>query len=339
MQISEAQKVLLEKQGYRFIGNHSSVKVCGWTKNILVDKGRCYKYVFYGIRSHQCLQMTTSMYCANRCIFCWRSQKSPVSEKWYGETDKPAEIIDGSISAHLDLLEGYHGNPKANLKLLKEMKDVKHVALSLTGEPIVYPFLNEILSEFHKRLISTFLVTNGQYPLDIEKVECVTQFYLSVDGANKEELRKIDKPLFPDYYDRLLKSLDIMAKKRFRKAIRITIIKGMNDSDLSGYKELIERGQPDFIEIKAYMHIGESIKYLNVENMPRQEYIREISEKLVLMLPDYEISDEHEPSRVVLLIKKTSKPYRYIHFDRFFEEASRGISDIGMVSSDRMEEN
>ena len=40
-------KKLMEKQGYRFIGNHSAVKTCEWTKKSLINKGSCYKQKFY----------------------------------------------------------------------------------------------------------------------------------------------------------------------------------------------------------------------------------------------------------------------------------------------------
>ncbi|MBS3066812.1 hypothetical protein J4205_03225, partial [Candidatus Pacearchaeota archaeon] len=45
-QIVKGQEKILEKQSYRLIGNHSAVKICGWTKNMLNGKGGCYKYTF-----------------------------------------------------------------------------------------------------------------------------------------------------------------------------------------------------------------------------------------------------------------------------------------------------
>lgn len=45
----------LEKQGYRFFGKHSAIKVCLWCKRALLDKGTCYKHKFYGIDSWRCV--------------------------------------------------------------------------------------------------------------------------------------------------------------------------------------------------------------------------------------------------------------------------------------------
>ena len=47
-------KKQLIKQGHRFVGSHSSVKICRWTGKSLVDEGECYKAKFYGIDSHRC---------------------------------------------------------------------------------------------------------------------------------------------------------------------------------------------------------------------------------------------------------------------------------------------
>jgi len=44
------------------------------------------------------------------------------------------------------------------------------VALSLVGEPIFYPKINEMINEYHKRHLSTFLVTNAQFPEQLKKI-------------------------------------------------------------------------------------------------------------------------------------------------------------------------
>ena len=138
----------LEKQQYRMVGDHSAVKVCGWTKNMLRGQGGCYKYKFYGIRSHQCMQMTSSMHCANRCTFCWRGEKAPVQKEWKGKIDEVEFVIEESKKAHEKLLLGFGGNDKTSSQIYKQSKEIRHVALSLTGEPIAYPKINELLEEF-----------------------------------------------------------------------------------------------------------------------------------------------------------------------------------------------
>ena len=96
-QITESAAKDLEKQAYRVVGSHSAVKICGWTRKMIRGQGGCYKLKFYGIMSHQCLQMTTSMSCANRCTFCWRGYKAPVEK-----------IGNGMLTIQLKLLKAHY---------------------------------------------------------------------------------------------------------------------------------------------------------------------------------------------------------------------------------------
>lgn len=320
-QLLEGQKKKLEKQGYRIVGNHSSVKICEWTKHMLRGKGGCYKYVFYGIRSHQCLQMTTSMFCASRCKFCWRGQKAPVSKSWYGQVDDPEHIINHSLTEHLKLLQGFKGKGYEGFdkEKIAEMDNVRHVALSLTGEPITYPRLNEILKLLHEKRISTFLVTNAQFPEQMKEIKNCTQLYLSIDAPNKELMEKIDRPLFNDFWERTLKSLDLLKTRNYRTCIRLTLIKNENMDDFEGYANLIKKGDPDFLELKSYVWVGASQDYYKPQNMPFIEDIREFTNKLLEKLPEYEIMREHLPSRVILLIKRDLRKKPWIDFPKFFD--------------------
>jgi len=307
MQVDKGYREIMEKQQYRFVGNHSAVKICGWTKSVLRGKGRCYKHKFYGINTSQCMQMTTSLSCPNRCVFCWRGYKAPVSKEWEWSVDNPKDIIEVSLEAQQELLSGWKGNEEADLKALEESKDVKHVALSLTGESLMYPKINELIDDLHKRGISTFLVTNGQYPEEIKALRPITQLYLSMDAPNKELMKKVDVPLFDDYWERFNKSLKYLSEKKGRTCVRITLIKGVNDIDPEGYAKLITKADSDFVEVKAYMFVGESRLRLEKENMPLHEDVVEFTKKLVKYLPGHEIADEHVPSRVVLLAKEKYK--------------------------------
>lgn len=309
----------LEKQQYIIVGSHSAVKTCGWTKNMLRGKGGCYKFKFYGIRSHQCLQMTTSASCANRCEFCWRGYKSPVSKDWEWDVDDPDFIIDNSLKAQEKLLNGFGGHPTGSRDLFKQSKSVAHVALSLTGEPITYPKFNELCRKFHERGISTFVVTNAQYPDAIKNLSTVTQLYLSMDAPNKEILKRIDKPLFPDYWERMMQSLEYCKEKKYRTAVRLTIVKGINDVEPENYAELILKADPDFVEIKGYMFVGASRQVLHIENMPYHEEVKAFGLKVLEYLSDYEFSSEHTPSRVILLSKKKYNKKTWIDFDKFFK--------------------
>lgn len=318
-QVSVAHKKELEHQAYRIVGTHSAVKVCGWTKNMLKGKGGCYKLKFYGIQSHQCMQMSTNLSCANRCEFCWRGSKAPVEKEWVWDTDEPEFIIEKSLEAHHKLLTGFGGRENTPKTLFDNSKNVGHVALSLTGEPITYPKINEICKKFHEKNISTFIVTNAQYPDAIKNLNTITQLYLSLDAPNKEILKKLDKPLYPDFWKRYIDSIKETKKKKYRTAARLTIVKGINDIEEENYAKLIKMGDFDFIEVKAFMYVGEARNRLTKATAPNHEYVKEFGLKILKHLNEYEFVSEHLPSKVILLAKKKYKKSTWIDFEKFFK--------------------
>ena len=118
------------------------------------------------------------------------------------------------------------------------------------------------------------------------------------------------------------------------------MIKGVNDSNVEGYKLLIERGNPDFVEAKSYMHVGASQKYHTKEQMPTMDEVVAFSKQLEAALGTYEIVDVHEPSRAVLLMKKSLGKRRYIDFHRFFDIVNAGgEAATDDYSKERMCEN
>ena len=161
MMVSKEDRQLLQQQGYKLVGSHSAVKQCRWTKSALLGEGQCYKHTFYGISSHRCMEGTPSLACANKCTFCWRGHANPVTTAWTYHTDDAKQVVSESIQRHSELVENVAASPRALPERLAEARRVGHMALSLVGEPVLYPEINALVSELHQRRISSFLVTNG----------------------------------------------------------------------------------------------------------------------------------------------------------------------------------
>jgi tRNA wybutosine-synthesizing protein 1 len=137
-------------------------------------------------------------------------------------------IVSDAISKHQHLVKQLRGLPGLRLDRWHEAFTVRHCALSLVGEPIMYPHISALVRLLHERRISTFLVTNAQFPEAISNLGPVTQLYVSIDAATKDTLRAIDRPLFADFYERFLGSLDALRTKRQRTVYRMTLVKGGN---------------------------------------------------------------------------------------------------------------
>jgi len=292
---------LLANQRYHLVGNHSAVKRCRWLYETLVHDRACYKQKFYGIRTHQCIQMTPAVvYCTMRCLFCWRLQSGDLEMKW-GEMelprqDDPEEIVKGCITEQLKILSGYKGNPQTNQEKYKEALTPKHAAISLSGEPTLYSSLGDLIHGFHKRGFTTFLVSNGTVPEALSQLsEEPTQLYISVSAFDKKTFRETCRPQISAAWEKLNETLSMLHSFKCPTVIRMTLAKRVNMKRPERYAQLIEKANPTYVEPKAYMHVGFSRLRLG----------------FVLLAEElgYNILDESSESRVVLL-SRLKKPIR-----------------------------
>ncbi|CAG0901152.1 unnamed protein product [Darwinula stevensoni] len=316
----------LTKQGYRLVGTHSGVKMCRWTKGL--------KFTF--ALSHD----------AN---FCWRHHSNPVGTEWRWKTDDPEDILSDALQHHYGLIRQFKGVPGVKADRMEEGLAAKHCALSLVGEPIMYPHIDAFLRLLHRRRISSFLVTNAQFPqpmrwvpgprktdslclsvkTESRELSPVTQLYVSVDAATKERLKSIDRPLFRDFWERFLECLEVLKDKGQRTVYRLTLVKGWNDEEIEAYARLVNLGSPDFVEIKVgLLNRSVTVRYragvtycgtsknatggLTMEHIPWHEEVVRFVEALQRHLDeDYDFACEHEHSNCVLLAHR--KSVRSVH--------------------------
>ncbi|CAK9176361.1 unnamed protein product [Ilex paraguariensis] len=321
----------LEKQGYKIIGSHSGVKICRWTKSQLRGRGGCYKHSFYGIESHRCMEATPSLACANKCVFCWRHHTNPVGKSWQWKMDDPIEIVNSAIDLHKKMIRQMKGVPGVTVERLSEGLSPRHCALSLVGEPIMYPEINSLVDELHQRRISTFLVTNAQFPEKIKMLKPITQLYVSVDAATKDSLKAIDRPLFGDFWERFVDSLKALREKQQRTVYRLTLVKGWNTEDIDAYSSLFVIGNPDFVEIKGVTYCGSSAtSKLTMENVPWHSDVKAFSEALAQKSKgEYEVACEHVHSCCVLLAKVekfkiNGQWFTWIDYEKFHDLVASG---------------
>lgn len=295
-------KSLFQKQHYSLIGNHAAVKVCHYCKESIRGKNVCYKQKFYGIESHRCLQMTPIVdACTENCLYCWRIMdyvKGNFSQKNW---DEPEFVVEKSIEAQKKFLIGFKGFKNANLKKLNEAFEPRHAAISLAGEPTLYPRLSELIAGFHKRKMTTYLVTNGTNPKALEKLETEPiQLYVSLSATSEEMHKKVNRPLKKGTWENIKESLSLLKNFSCNTVVRLTLLK-QNMKEPENYAKLItQNAQPTFIECKAYMHVGFSKQRLSYSEMPLHSEIYDFAEELS-KCTGYKITDEKEDSRVVLL--------------------------------------
>ena len=75
---------------------------------------------------------------------------------------------------------------------------------------------------------------------------------------------------------------------------------------VDGYTKLVEKANPTYIEVKAYMHIGFSNLRLGFDRMPMHREVKDFAAKLAEKT-GYKQVNEAPESRVVLL-SRLKKP-------------------------------
>ncbi len=290
----------LERKKYSVVGNSSGVQICNWTKKSLKGEGCCWKERFYGIKSHGCCQFSPSlMWCEHRCVQCWRPIELNLGTK-IPEIDDPKEILSQIIEARKKLLMCFKVFEKVNKRKFKESLEPTLYTFSLAGEPTLYPRLGEMILEIRKKKAVSFLVTNGQNPSVLKRLEkessLPTQLTLSLNAPNKSLHKIWHNSCNKDAWDRMIKSLKVIKslKGKCRRCIRLTLVKkgsnlnsplksltNMGQELISQYAELISLSDPDFVHIKGFTSIGYARYRMGADKMPWFIEVRKYAKKIL----------------------------------------------------------
>jgi len=211
---------------------------------------------------------------------------------------EPAALLDGILQGQKKFLSGYGGAKTTDLSRLAEAHEPKHVALSLMGEPTLYPYLRELIDLIRRKGMTSFLVSNGTNP-DVLADISPTQLYLSINAPDEAMYRQVCRPA-ADLWPRIEESLEAIRLHRTRSVIRMTLARGLNMNRPEDYARLIAIAEPDFVEVKAYMHLGKSRDRLTRDAMPSHSEILEFARHLGEAL-GYELQADVPLSRVALL--------------------------------------
>jgi tRNA wybutosine-synthesizing protein 1 len=211
---------------------------------------------------------------------------------------EPAELLEGILRGQQRFISGYGGSSTTDPVRLVEAREPKHMAISLMGEPTLYPYLKEFIDLVSRRGMTSFLVSNATHPEVLAELR-PTQLYLSLNAPDEERYRRICNPT-KDLWPRILESLELLKEHRCRSVIRMTLVRGQNMVGLEDYARLIGDAEPDFVELKAYMHLGRSRTRLERTAMPQHSEILALADSLAGLL-GYHLEADVPLSRVALL--------------------------------------
>ena len=294
------------------VAGHATVDLCHWTKKSFRNDGDCYKHKFYGIATHRCMEFSPAgMLCQNRCVYCWRPMEFyEASAMDPAGALGPKEVVERLMEERRRLVMGHYGDARADRAKLDDSLMPTHYAISLSGEPTMYPRLPELVR--HLRGLpatrSIFLVTNGQEPAMLQRLAdedaLPTQLYLSTNAADRGTFERINRPRYADSWERWGESLGMLEGLRTRTVLRITLIRGYNTGPgaAEAFGRMAAAASPHFVEAKSYMHVGRSINRLDRDRMLSHDEVRRFAGGMAAASGGLlEEADESKASRIVLL--------------------------------------
>lgn len=163
--------------------------------------------------------------------------------------------VDPSLDAH-SFLATYLTTREEITKVIESAYHPSHAAISLAGEPTLYPHIAGLVDEFRKNNFTTFIVSNGTTPDVLENMSVLpTQLYITLPPPDEKLYIKIHRPSIPDGYNRIIETLQLLPSLSCRTCLRITQVKGLNDMSnaetIDGIIRLVKLANPNFLEIKG----------------------------------------------------------------------------------------
>ena len=160
-----------------------------------------------------------------------------------------------------------------------------HAAISLNGEPLLYPKISQFIQEYKNRNMTTFIVTNGTLPQKIASLDPLpSQLYITLAAPNEMIYKKICRPMIRNGWSNIMDSMDLIESLSTRTLIRLTAVKNLNINEnlIDEYVKIIEKANPNFFEIKGFTLQAKAllIKERLQSDKPIQYYF-----------PDYEYLD------------------------------------------------
>ncbi len=180
--------------------------------------------------------------------------------------------------------------PDEIMQVHGEAMNPNHAAISLDGEPLLYPKIGGLVEEFRNRNMTSFIVTNGTLPERLESLNSLpSQLYITLPAPNETVYKKVCRPMIKNGWSKISDTLDLVESLSCRSLVRITAVKNLNLSEnyIKDYIKLIDKANPNFFEIKGFtlqakaLMINERLKSDKTLQyyFPEYEYLEELALK------------------------------------------------------------
>ena len=176
--------------------------------------------------------------------------------------------------------------PDEIMQVHGEAMNPNHAAISLDGEPLLYPKIGGLVEEFRNHNMTSFIVTNGTLPEKLESLNSLpSQLYITLPAPNETMYKKVCRPMIKNGWSKISDTLDLVESLSCRSLVRITAVKNLNISEnyIKDYIKLIDKANPNFFEIKGFT--------LQAKALMINERLKS-DKKLQYYFPEYEYLEE-----------------------------------------------
>jgi tRNA wybutosine-synthesizing protein 1 len=170
-------------------------------------------------------------------------------------------------------------------------------------------------------------VSNGTRPEVLRECD-PTQLYVSVDAPERATFDDVVGATEDDAWEKLVDTMDVLYEKaETRTVLRTTLVGGENMANPDWYAGFFERADPDFVELKAYMHVGDSRDRLDREAMPDHDDVLAFARAVQAHLPEHTVLKDQPQSRVALLARDEDTWVEDLRADSAFWDGASAQAD------------
>ena len=263
-------------------------------KKLLRHRDKIEKFLNGEIPVPITLEIQPTEKCSCNCPHCQ-------SRQFFAE-DIRQEMVRHGAELDLELLDKILQSPPDNV-----------IISGTTGEPLLYPYINELLLKLHNKNIPITLLTNG-LNMDSELagniVKCCTTVRISLDAADEAayaESHGVNAACWKKVTDHIVMLVNEKRLNRSKCGIGIGYLTDTESDEIEKAARLALDLGVDFIDFRPFQK--DRVYPIN------KALLKKISESRIFETKDFKINSSHQKYHTVKSIERT---YDFCHCAYFY---------------------
>lgn len=255
--------------------------------------------------------------CNFDCIYCELKGVKPV------DTMKNPPLVKDIVAAVKEAQKKHH--------------DIDVITLTANGEPTLYPYLKELISELHKikKGSKLLILSNGATSACKQTREILKDIdivKLSLDCVSQKCFKKIDRPIKGLHVEDIVEGI-----KEFRKiydkelVIEVLVVEGINDkqSEFEALRTVLKEIKPDRIDVSTIDRPpAYDVKGVSIERLKELSLILDSLPVSIAYKKDYsEEKRDFTREEIINMMDKRPQSFDDVHVS-FSKESIKLINSL-----------